>query len=191
MQAANTADAEVRDRALTLAVHLTQQPPAAEAMLACRELARVCLHDASPDNRIRALRLAIQPHIDLRDQVVPLLQDSAAEIRQAAMIVLGPAVDVIATDDLLQWLHDPDPEVRRLCEGALKGRGLQAEHLKMGRLLTDARIPERLKVVEALRQAAQLDWFPGCCAPESRPGTGSASRNSPIGATILVDYLID
>lgn len=158
LKAANAADAAVHDRALTLAIHLADKRPAAPAAIqACRELTRVCLREAAPETRARALRLALQPSIDLRDQVVPLLHDPSPEIRRAAMIVLGPETTVIATDDLLRWLHDPDPDVRRLCEGALKGRGLQDEHLKMGRMMTDARFSERLKVLDALREAPDLD----------------------------------
>ncbi len=162
-QAAGTSDAEVHDRALTLAMHMTRQQPPPAVVLACRELARVCLRDESADIRVRALRLAIQPRIDLRDQVVPLLHDSASEIRRAVMMVVGPAEDIMATDDLLRWLHDPDPDVRRLCEGALKGRGLQEEHLKMGKLLTDSRAAERLKVLAAIREVlnSNTDLEPG------------------------------
>lgn len=153
MQAAKTRDAEVHARALGLAERLTQQPPSPTALVGCRELVRVCLRDVESDNRVRALRLAIDPHVDLREQVVPLLRDPAPEIRRAAMIVLGPAADTIATDDLLEWMHDPDPEVRRLCESSLKGRGLHDDQLRLGRLLTDPSMAERLKVIDALQDS--------------------------------------
>src|SRR5205814_4468803 len=127
--------AELHAQALTLAFQLAEvRPPTPAAVQACRDLTEKCLHDAAPQIRARALRLARNPIVDLCGQVVPLLHDSSPEIRRAAMVVLGPEVGVIATDDLLQWLHDPDPDVRRLCEGALKGRGLRDEHLKVGRV---------------------------------------------------------
>ena len=32
------------------------------------------------------------------------------------MLAVGPSRSLIADDDLLNWLHDPDAEVRRLTE---------------------------------------------------------------------------
>jgi hypothetical protein len=156
LQAADVRDTEIRAQALTLATDLTRQQETS-ALYACRELTRVCLRDDSPDNRGRALRLAIQPNIDLREEVLPLLSDRTVELRRAAMIVLGPDERILATDALLPWLHDPDPGVRQLCEEALKGRGLRDEHVKMGRLMTDARIGERLKVPDALQHCPDLE----------------------------------
>jgi hypothetical protein len=157
LQASSVEEETVRDQALTLATSLATQPASSSSLNACRELARACLHDTNADNRGRALRLAIQPSIDLREQVAPLLSDPSPEIRRTAMVVLGPATEVISTDDLLHWLHDPDAEVRHLCESALRGRGLRKEHLLMGRLMTDPQVTERLKVLDVLQQANDVE----------------------------------
>src|SRR5262249_58102889 len=101
--------------------------------------------DTDGDNRALAARLALHPGMDLQQQTLPLLRDPKPEVRRVAILVVGPAQNVISTDDLLRWLHDPDAEVRRLCEVALSGRQVPKEHIRLGRLLTDASPHERLK----------------------------------------------
>jgi hypothetical protein len=54
-------------------------------------------------------------------------------------------------------LHDPDPEVRKICEDVLRDRGLRPEHLHLGRLLTDPHPGTRLEVLDHLGQVADLD----------------------------------
>src|SRR5437868_11863327 len=65
------------------------------------------------------------------------------------MLAVSSSEDLIATDDLLRWLHDPDPEVRALCEAALRGRNLDDKHLKLGRLITDARSEEHTSELQS------------------------------------------
>jgi hypothetical protein len=95
--------------------------------------------------------------IEMHEHVVPLLNDPAPEVRQAAMLAVGPSSEVLATDDLLRWLHDPDADVRRLCEGALRSRGLHEDHVRLGRLMTDSRAGVRLQVVDCLRESSDLE----------------------------------
>ena len=123
----------------------------------CQDLARKALKDSGPENRIKAIQLAQLPGINSLEDVVPLLGDSAPEVRQAAMFAVGPALEAIADDDLLVYLHDPDAKVRQLCETALRGRGLRDDHLKLGKLMTDHRPEVRLQVLEHLRHANELD----------------------------------
>lgn len=193
LQAADVTDAQVHDQALTLALQLAGAEPSTPAVVqACRKLTKVCLRGAAPEMRARALRLALQPQIDLRGDVVPLLQDPSAEIRRAAMVVLGPETNVIATDDLLRWLHDPDPDVRHLCESALKGRGLTEEHIKMGKLMTDARVGARLKVLEALRSNSDLEpglWLRRLSHDPSAAVRAAAMRMAVEEARLLGDRL--
>ncbi len=82
---------------------------------------------------------------------------SPPPVRRAALLAVGPARDVIHDDQLLPCLHDPDPEVRRLCEIALSGRGLRPEYLELGRLLTDPRPAARLRVLDHLAGSTELD----------------------------------
>lgn len=146
-----------RPAALELALSPIGIAKTGEMVEACRDLARACLRDEAAGTRVLALRLAAQPEMQLREEIVGLLQDPAPEVRRAAMLELGPTPALISTDELLPWLHDADADVRKLCEAALRGRGLRDEHLKMGRLVTDRRATQRLKVLDYLHDHSELD----------------------------------
>jgi hypothetical protein len=106
---------------------------------------------------LRAAALASRPEIGQAELVVPLLKDSAPEVRRAAVLAVGPSRTFVTDDDLLTWLHDPDAEVRRLTEAALRSRGLRAIDVRMGRLLTDPRPAGRLELLVMLRDDDELD----------------------------------
>jgi hypothetical protein len=159
-QAAQSSDRTLHKRSLALVERLLALNKGPEVVGACRQLVQACLRDGQTANEIQAIRLALRPEINCVEQVVPLLNDPAADVRQTAMLAVGDAPAAIATDDLLQWLHDPDPGVRRLCEEALLwSRHLPPEHLKLGRLLTDGRAEVRLQVLDCLR--CETDLEPG------------------------------
>src|SRR5262249_50774812 len=124
MEATRLPDLEVRQRAWTLAQALATPSAPKETTAACREFIRTCLKDQEPEQPPRASRAASQAGIDLLEEVAGLLRDPVAEVRRAALLAVGSAPEVLATDDLLHWLHDPDANVRRVCEKALQGRGL-------------------------------------------------------------------
>ena len=73
------------------------------------------------------------------------------------MLLVGPAQNVLGTDDLLHWLHDADPEVRRLCEVALGSRKVPKDHIRLGRTLTDPDHHVRLNVLDELHRARDID----------------------------------
>src|SRR5262249_34513341 len=99
-----------------------------------------------------------QPEMGLLEQVPPLLSDPVAEVRREAMLAARSAPEgVVRTDHLLRWLHDPDEDVRRLCESVLRGRNMTEAHLKLARLLTDDRPAVRLQVREALQSETDLE----------------------------------
>lgn len=151
-------DRQVRLRTLELALALPAQPGPSELTEVRRELAQAGLKDEEPAQRARAIQVAQQVGQELVKAVVPLLDDPAPEVRRAAMLAVGPTADAVATDDLLRWLHDPDEDVRRLCEAALRGpRGLPDRHVHLGRLITDRAPRVRLQVLESLRQASDLE----------------------------------
>jgi hypothetical protein len=148
----------LRPHALALATSVLEHPAhAKDSCREIRELTRAALQDESPDNRCRAIFLAIRPDVDLLEAVVPLLKDPAAEVRRTAMLVVDLSPDAVATDDLLTWLHDPDAEVRHLCDQALRGRGLSERHVQLGRLMTDDRPARRLEVIDLLRRTNDLE----------------------------------
>lgn len=149
-QAARAADKDVRGQAIALAAALVNQNLSAEQIAACRELIRTSLQDSEAVNRVEAARLAVHPRFELSREVAPLLDDPAPEVRQMAMVAVGSAPDAVATDDLLRSLHDSDADVRRLCEAALRGRGLRPDDVAMGRLMTDACPSTRLQILNRL-----------------------------------------
>jgi hypothetical protein len=122
------------------------------------KLAAAALHSAAADNRLHAVRLSLYPGMaDLLEQVAALLSDESAAVRRAALVAVSRARDAVHDDQLLPCLHDPDPEVRRLCEQALIARGLRREYLELGRLLTDPQPARRLQVLDRLRESTELD----------------------------------
>ncbi|MFO0844782.1 MAG: hypothetical protein U0797_20690 [Gemmataceae bacterium] len=129
-----------------------------------RELTRVGLRSSSAAVRLKAVRLCLQPGVEMLDQVVALLRDPSAEVRRAATLAVGPADQVVREDVLLAGLHDSDEEVRKLTEAALRGRGLRPEHLELGRLLTHPTPTTRLQVLDRIRdmlEGGQGDLDPG------------------------------
>jgi HEAT repeat protein len=136
-------------------------PPLAEV---ARSLVREALREDSPGARVQGVRLALRPDVGLLSEVVPLLGDPAAEVRRAALLALGPtdlagagAPSPVGADELLRWLHDPDPEVRRLCAMALKSRGLSDRDVRLGRRLTHPDAAERLRMLLELPQEDDVD----------------------------------
>jgi hypothetical protein len=122
------------------------------------KLVAAALQASSVDNRLRAIRLSLYPGMaDLLEHVAGLLSDESPQVRRAALVAVGPAHDAVHDDQLLPCLHDPDPDVRRLCEQALIARGLRPEYLELGRLLTDPQPAKRLQVLEQLRESTELD----------------------------------
>jgi hypothetical protein len=150
-------DGAVRGAGLDLAAALLERQDNAESIGPCRELALACFTDAAAENRLRAAQVALHPGMDLQQQALPLLRDPSAEVRCLAMLAVGPAQNVIGTDDLLHWLHDPDPEVRRLCEVALGSRKVPREHIRLGRMLTDPDHHVRLNVLDELHHTHDID----------------------------------
>jgi hypothetical protein len=155
--AARADDGAVRGAALDLASALLARSDYAESIGPCRELAVACFGDQNAENRARAAQIALHPGMDLQQQSLPLLRDPSPEVRRLAMLVVGPAQSVISTDDLLHWLHDPDSDVRRLCEMALVSRKVPQKHIRLGRMLTDPDFHVRLNVLDELHSAQARD----------------------------------
>jgi hypothetical protein len=150
-------DPEVHSHALRLGEVMLARSPHGQELHACRQLTRACFRDEESANRIAAIHLASHPEVSLLQPASGLLDDGDPLVRRAAMLAVGSAPEAISSDDLLRWLHDPDQEVKRLCEAALRGRGLQEAQLKLGRLLTDPEPRSRLQVLEYVRHHSELE----------------------------------
>jgi HEAT repeat protein len=147
--------------ALEVAEALVDAVPPEPWAQTLRALVRAGLKHPDADSRVRAVRLTL--HTALRDdtellaQVVPLLRAPETPVRRAALLAVGMAAAAVSEDALLPLLHDPDADVRRLCEGALRGRGLRDDHLLLARLVSDARPSARLEVLDHLCGASDLE----------------------------------
>jgi HEAT repeats len=114
----------------------------------------------SVDVRVQAVAAALRPEVDCLEAVVPLISDPAVEVRRAAVLALGPARDgrpALGDDELLRCLHDPDPEVRQLCEMGLRSRGRSARDIRLGRRYTAPDAAERQKLLIDLADEDELD----------------------------------
>jgi hypothetical protein len=162
LKAAETTKA-LRPQVLHLAGALLDRVPPGQWLDAARKLALQGLGDASPKTRAAALHLtmrkALRTEQDLLTQAMPLLRDSEAEVRRAAVLALGASQELVSEEELLPLLHDRDVEVQHLCELALRGRGLQQGHLELARLISDENPVARLQVLQKLR--GQRDIEPG------------------------------
>lgn len=156
-EAAAATAPEVHAAGLELCAALLAVPEHAEAVRPAQDFLRAALRSSSADNRVGAIRLVMQPGMDLLEPVVALLSDPEVVVRRAAMLAVGPARDAVPDECLLPSLHDNDAEVRRLCEAALSSRGLRPECLQLGRLLTHPQPTTRLQVLDHLPHIPDLD----------------------------------
>lgn len=150
-------EADLHTQALPLALCIARQSQEPALLCSVRELARGCLRSSAVDTRVRAIRLSLQPGVRLGRDVVALLGDANAKVRRAALEAVGPARDVVHTDTLLPWLHDPDPGVRQVCATVLGQRGLKPRHIRLARLITDPQASVRLQTLDHLAAADDLD----------------------------------
>lgn len=135
-----------------------------EAAAKARTIVTAALKDRSPEQRWLAIAVAMRDDLNLLPLVVPLLNDPEATVRQKAMMVLGPVREgasgveqpLVSSDELLHWLHDPDPEVRRWCERSLRTREVGERDIELGRMLTDPDPMGRLQLLLALPSEEEL-----------------------------------
>ncbi len=153
-------DATVPKAAMTL---LARLPATGEEefqrvdTLARRDLLRQILRKGDPASRVEAISIIIRTKVDLYEDLVSSLEDPIAGVRRASVLALAPATDKVREDVLLGALHDSDPEVERLAELALSARGLSPEHIRLGKLLTDADPTRRLEVLDMVHGSTDLD----------------------------------
>jgi HEAT repeat protein len=179
----------LRTPALHLACALVEQVPHGQWLPLCRDLAIAGLNSANAETRVGAVQLVLRPTFrqekDMLERVVPLLKDSNARVRQAALVALGPATDIVKDDDLLPMLHDPDDGVHNLCELALRRRGLEENHILLARLISDERPSARLEVVQYLREATDLEpgvWLRRLCQ-DPVPAVRAAAVRAAVAQT--------
>ena len=152
-----------KDAVLEIAADAVRCPDA-EVVALGRAAVRAGLSTTATDTVARAAAVASLPEVGLKAEVVPLLRDERAEVRRAAMMAVGPAVrdePVIGDEELFPWLHDPDLEVRAVCESALATRGMDGDQIAAARRLTHPEAAERLKLLLDLRWGQDTVRDPG------------------------------
>jgi hypothetical protein len=154
---AATKDSETRLASLQLVPRLMKLGQAHPSTATCRSLVAASLGDDSEAVRLAALHLALDRSIGLERQALVLLKDPSARIRREALAGLGPMTDLLATDDLLAWLYDPDRDVQAICELTLRARGLGDTQLRLGRLKASPDPRVRLGLFAKLPNAPELD----------------------------------
>lgn len=157
LEVADTEQGDVLEPALRLAACVLARPQKAAALAAGRRLARSGLAAKSPEARLRAVALCLQPGMEMMESVVPLLRDEVAEVRRAALAAVGADEKAVREDGLLACLHDADAEVRTLARSALLARGLRPEQVELGRLLTHPKSRSRLQVLDRLPDVPDVD----------------------------------
>jgi hypothetical protein len=141
---------ETLGAALELSRALLRHPQTCEAVRSAREVARAGLRSPSADDRLQAVRLGMLPGVDVLHETAALVEDPDVHVRRAVVVAIGPSDQGAHEKELLGRLHDADAEVRRLAEEALKGRGVSAEHLLLGKLLAHPAWSQRLRVLDYL-----------------------------------------
>jgi len=111
----------------------------------------------SVEIRLRAIHVSRRPEVQHLEPLRRLLHDPSAEVRQAALLALGGATEIVSDDELLHLLHDADAEVKRLCRTALRGRGLRETDVQFGRLFASPRPADRLQLLSLLHDDGELD----------------------------------
>jgi hypothetical protein len=152
---------ELRGSALALAGALLERVPPGQCLDVSRVLAEKGLTDRFPRTRLAAVKLLMRSPLHEDDallaKVAPMLRDEAPAIRRAALVALAPARDLVSEDELLPLLHDADFEIQQLCEAALRSRGLGDERIEMARDISDTSPAARLRVIERIGRARDLD----------------------------------
>jgi hypothetical protein len=161
--AAKSGAEELRPPALNLAVALLYpaRPLPPELLLICRTLATSGLKDTRAACRAAAVRLAAAPGMEMLQQLVPLVSgptpDPAGEVRALALLALTAHDELLATDELLPFLHDPSEAVRGVCERILQSRGLTPTDIQLARRMTDPHPGVRAKVPAQVFEFPDLD----------------------------------
>jgi len=167
----------------------------AESAAKGRTIVSAGLKDRDAAMRVEAIKVARRVDLNLLTAVVPLLDDPEADVRLAAMIALGPLAEggvsdhpLVSSDELLRWLHDPDPGVRQMCEMSLRSRNLRDRDIRLGRMLVNPNAHDRLKLLLELpddEDANLLIWLQKLSNdPESAVRAGAAR----VAAERRVDF---
>ena len=147
----------VQAAALQMSVGILKQNPPAEVMGSIKQLVSAGAKSESSQVQIQAITVALNPKTDCLQEVAICLKSPHKEVRQAAILALGPASETIMDEVLLPSLHDEDQTIVHLTETALQARGLREDQIRLGKLMADPKPVKRLEVLDHLSATRDID----------------------------------
>ncbi len=119
------------------------------------------LHNLSePEPLTRQKAIACLGELPIDDKAAPavaFLRDANLSIRLQVLTSFAPRPTVLTEEAILPLLHDPIPDLSGLAERVLKARGLSADLIGLGRMVTDDRPEMRVSVISLLMKREDLD----------------------------------
>jgi hypothetical protein len=116
------------------------------------------LGDAEPSTRARAV--ACLGSLPLDDKAAPALKglaDPDLAVRLAVLAAFANRPLMLSEEAILPLLHDPVPDLRGLAERVLRARGLSADLIGLGRLVSHPRPEMRATAIPLLVGREDLD----------------------------------
>jgi hypothetical protein len=147
----------VQAAALQLAGAILKQNPNPELIGAIRQLVSLGAKSESSQVQVQAITTALNPKLDCLADVTVCLKSPHKEVRQAAVLALGPASETITDEVFLPCLHDEDKTIVHLTETALQARGLREDQIRLGRMMADPKPVKRLEVLDHLSATRDID----------------------------------
>jgi hypothetical protein len=147
----------VQAAALQMSVGILKQNPTPEVMGSIKQLVSAGAKSESSLVQIQAITVALNPKTDCLQEVAICLKSPHREVRQAAILALGPASETTMDEVLLPSLHDEDQTIVHLTETALQARGLREDQIRLGKLMADPKPVKRLEVLDHLSATRDID----------------------------------
>lgn len=148
---------EVQALALRLAPPALRQRPPGELVESLRLLVNSGVKSRIAMVQMQAIAVAMVPEMDCLEEAAKCLKSPHKDVRQAAVLALGPASEKISDEILLPSLHDEDPEIVQLAQTALQSRGLRDDQIRLGKLMSDPKATRRLEVLDHLSATRDID----------------------------------
>ncbi len=150
-----------RESMMRLAAWVAKHPQGEPWWAACRSLTMRGLSDPNAKVRAAAVQTALNPDLQLLEQLPKMLYaervEQDAEVRMFLLLGLGNKEAYLPTDQLLTYLHDPEPEIGEIALQALKSRGLTPERIRLAQLVSNPDPVMRSKVPSQLLEVPELD----------------------------------
>jgi HEAT repeat protein len=119
------------------------------------------LGDREPQARAAAVAcLGSLPDDKAAAEALAYLEDRGPDggiVRQQVLVSFAQRPILLTEELILKRLHDPDPAIVETADLILKGRGLTAEQVELGRLIFDPKAEHRAAVIPRLRDRTDID----------------------------------